>query len=107
MYHRDFPPLQRVSKKALEGLPGGDLGKSGAACPHAPLTASRVCSPVPAPAYLLVAPEASFAKARCISPWTARAATLRPCPFLVLANACPPPGAGAERRDPSSCLSSP
>src|SRR6266404_8852304 len=93
VYHRDFLSLQRVSKKALEGLPGGDLEKSGATCPHAPLSlaASRVCSPVPASACLLVAPEASFATARCISPWTARATILRLCP-------CPSMGAGRGRR---------
>src|SRR6266851_3743655 len=99
MYHHDFPPFQRVSKKALAGLPGGDLGKVGAACPAAPLseTTSRVGSPLLAPACLHVAPETSFATARCVPLMpllTAPVTTCRPCPFLASARACPSTGAG-------------
>src|SRR5437588_8979968 len=96
-YSADSPPLQRVSKKALAGLPGGDLGKAGAACPAALLshTANGIFSYVLA--CLLVAPEESFATARCVPLMprlAARAATRRPCLFLVSADAYLSPGAG-------------
>src|SRR5436305_15153392 len=82
------------SKKALAGLPGGDLGKAEAACPAAPLSpaVSRVFSYMPVSACLLVTPEESFATAHCIPLMpllTAPATTSRPCPFLVFAVACP------------------
>src|ERR1700694_4622117 len=99
MYHHDFPPFQLVSKKALAGLPGGDLGKAGAACTAAPLSdnTSRVCSPLLAPAFLQVAPEEFFATARCVPLMPLLpppATTRRPCPFLASARACPSTGAG-------------
>src|SRR6266487_543910 len=92
--HGDFPPRQRESKKGLGGLSGGDLGTSGKSFPHASLAESRVCSPVPAPASILVAPEKSDAPARYLSPPTSRATSLCPCPFLVSADVYSLSGAG-------------
>src|SRR5713101_4207384 len=81
-------------KKAQTGPDGGDLEKAEVARLVAPLShsASRVFSPMPVPACLLVAPEESFTTVHRLPLMpllTTSATTCLPFPFLVSAGACP------------------
>src|SRR6266566_6228855 len=96
------PVLLSSHKKAQTGLPGGDLGKAEAACLVAPFShsASKVFSPRPVPACLLVTPAEACATVHRLPlmPFlTASATTCLPFPFLVSAGACPLMGAGEGR----------